>query len=99
MYGEHKSADELFEKLHKNIDTFVETLLRKENKRIKIVEKQLRLLDNSNTLAFKNNIYEFSIFLTNMESVYNKKDSDILIIRDKLLVNINQFLNIISFDK
>ena len=98
-YAQHKATDELYERLNKNIDTFVETLLGKENTRIKMVEKQLRILDNSNTRKFKNNIYEFRDFLTNLDSMFNKKDSGILSIRDDLLVDINQFLYLMSFDK
>lgn len=98
-YAQHKATDELYERLNKNIDTFVETLLGKENNRIKMVEKQLRILDNSNTRKFKNNIYEFRDFLTNLEKMFNKKDSELLSIRDDLLVDINQFLYLMTFDK
>ena len=98
-YAQHKATDELYERLNKNIDTFVETLLGKENNRIKMVEKQLRILDNSNTRKFKNNIYEFRDFLTNLDNMFNKKDSGLLSIRDDLLVDINQFLYLMSFDK
>uniref|UniRef100_A0A6C0J1A7 Uncharacterized protein n=1 Tax=viral metagenome TaxID=1070528 RepID=A0A6C0J1A7_9ZZZZ len=98
-YAQHKATDELYERLNKNIDTFVETLLGKENNRIKMVEKQLRILDNSNTRKFKNNIYEFRDFLTSLDSMFNKKDSGILSIRDDLLVDINQFLYLMTFDK
>ena len=98
-YAQHKATDELYERLNKNIDTFVETLLGKENNRIKMVEKQLRILDNSNTRKFKNNIYEFRDFLTNLDKMFNKKDSGLLSIRDDLLVDINQFLYLMTFDK
>jgi DNA-binding ferritin-like protein len=98
-YAQHKATDELYENLNKHIDEFVEVLLGKENKRVKMVEKTLRILDNNSSNEFKTHIYEFREFLVSIDIHFNKKDSDLLSIRDDLLVDINQFLYLMTFDK
>jgi DNA-binding ferritin-like protein len=98
-YAQHKATDELYESLNKHIDEFVEVLLGKENRRVKMVEKSLRLIDNMNTGDFKSHIYEFREFLANMDTHFPKKDGGLLSIRDDLLVDINQFLYLMTFDK
>lgn len=98
-YSQHKATDELYERLNKHIDEFVEVLLGKENRRVKMIEKSLRLLDSNTSGSFKNNIYEFREFLVNMENNCKKKDSGLLSIRDELLVDINQFLYLMTLDK
>ena len=98
-YAQHKATDELYERLNKHIDEFVEVLLGKENKRVKMVEKTLRILDNSSSNEFKTHIYEFREFLVSIDTHFNKKDSGLLSIRDDLLVDINQFLYLMTFDK
>jgi len=98
-YSQHKATDELYERLNKHIDEFVEVLLGKENRRVKMIEKSLRLLDNNTTKEFNQNIYEFREFLINMEYSCKKKDSGLLSIRDDLLIDINQFLYLMTLDK
>jgi DNA-binding ferritin-like protein len=98
-YAAHKATDELYERLNKNMDIFVEVLIGKENKRIKMVEKNLRLIDKENTSEIKEYIHEIREFLINLDEMFQKKDSDLLSIRDDLLVDINQFLYLITFDK
>ena len=98
-YSQHKATDELYERLNKHIDEFVEVLLGKENRRVKMIEKSLRILDNNTSREFKNNIYEFREFLVNMENSCKKKDSGLLSIRDELLIDINQFLYLMTLDK
>ena len=98
-YSQHKATDELYERLNKHIDEFVEVLLGKENRRVKMIEKSLRLLDNNTTKEFNHNIYEFREFLINMENSCKKKDTGLLSIRDDLLIDINQFLYLMTLDK
>jgi DNA-binding ferritin-like protein len=98
-YAHHKATDELYDLLNKHIDKFVEVLLGKEHKRVKHVEKKLRLIDNNNDQDFKNHIYEFREFFNNMDTYFGKKDGGLLSIRDELLVDINKFLYFMSFDK
>lgn len=99
-YAQHKATDELYSKLNENIDKFVEVLLGKDESRIQMVEKQVQLMDFENTRDFKIRIYRFRDFLIEMDIYYNKKsDSDLLSIRDDILVDINQFLYLMTFDK
>jgi len=88
-YSQHKATDELYERLNKHIDEFVEVLLGKENRRVKMIEKSLRILDNNTSRAFKNNIYEFREFLVNMENSCKKKDNGILSICVYFLIDFN----------
>lgn len=99
-YAQHKATDELYAKLNENIDKFVEVLLGKDESRIKMIEKQIKLLDSDNVSDFKRRIYEYRNFLQDMNYYLdNKKDSDLLSIRDDILVDINQFLYLLTFDK
>jgi DNA-binding ferritin-like protein len=98
-FAQHKATDELYAQLNKHIDEFVEVLLGKENRRVKMVEKSLRLIDNETGYELKTHIYEFREFLANMEQYFNKKDGGLLSVRDDLLVDINQFLYLMTFDK
>ena len=98
-YSQHKATDELYERLKKHIDEFVEGLLGKENRRVKMIEKSLRILNNNTTKEFNHNIYEFREFLVNLENSCKKKDTGLLSIRDDLLIDINQFLYLMTLDK
>lgn len=97
-YPQHKATDELYEKLNGHIDTFVEVLLGKDESRIKMVEKRCELLDYSGVSEFKERMYEFREFLTDMNRYFDsKRDTDLLNIRDEILGDINQFLYLMTF--
>jgi hypothetical protein len=99
-YAQHQATDELYERLNKHVDRFVEVLLGKDSSRIKIIGKKIDLLDHENKDEFKDNIYKFRSFLIKLDKYVNKKrDSDLLTIRDDLLIDINQFLYLMTFDK
>lgn len=99
-YAQHKATDELYSNLNGNIDKFVEVMLGKDESRIKTLEKRIRIMNLSNVSDFKNKIYEFRQFLIDLNLFFDeKKDSDILSIRDDILVDINQFLYLMTFDK
>jgi DNA-binding ferritin-like protein len=99
-YAQHKATDELYEKLNTNIDTFIEVLLGKDESRIKMMEKNIELIDSSNVKDFKKRVYEYREFLINMSRYFDsKRDSDLLNIRDEILGSINQFLYLMTFDK
>jgi DNA-binding ferritin-like protein len=99
-YSQHKATDELYERLNKNIDEFVEVLLGKDESRIKLMEKRIDLADSENLKDFKARIYEYRQFLTDFNIHFDgKKDSDLLSIRDQILADINQFLYLLTFDK
>lgn len=99
-YAQHKATDELYAKLNENIDTFVEILLGKEESRVKMVEKRIRLIDAENTKDFKGRIYEYREFLIDISKYFDaKRDTDLLNVRDEILGHINQFLYLMTFDK
>lgn len=99
-YARHKATDELYASLNENVDRFIEVLLGKDNKRIKMMEKKIDLIDPANVSEFKTRIYEYREFLTDMNLHFSEKtDMDLLSIRDELLADINQFLYLMTFRK
>jgi DNA-binding ferritin-like protein len=99
-FSQHKATDDLYTKLNENIDTFVEILLGKDQSRIKMIEKRIRLIDFNNTSDFKSCIHEYRDFLIDISNYFDEKhDSDLLNVRDEILGHINQFLYLMSFDK
>jgi len=99
-YAQHKATDELYSKLNENIDTFVEILLGKEESRVKMVEKRSRLIDSKNTKDFKEKIYEYREFLIDITKYFDqKRDTDLLNVRDEILGHVNQFLYLMTFYK
>lgn len=99
-YAQHKATDELYQKLNENIDKFVEILLGKDESRIKIIDKQIDLVDAETTSNIKEKIHEYREFLIELSNGLNpKRDSDLLNVRDELLGDINQFLYLMTFDK
>jgi DNA-binding ferritin-like protein len=98
-YSQHKATDELYDKLNNHIDKFVETLLGKDESRIKMVEKRIELMDYSRKSDFKERIYEYREFLTDMNQYFDsKRDTDLLNIRDEILGDLNQFLYLLTLD-
>jgi hypothetical protein len=99
-YAQHKATDDLYASLNANVDKFIEVLLGKDPKRIKMMEKKIELIDPVNVTDFKSRIYEYREFLTDMNLHFNEtRDSDLLSIRDDLLADINQFLYLMTFRK
>lgn len=99
-YSLHKATDELYGNLNENIDRFIEVLMGKDPKRIKMIEKKIDLIDPASVRDFKSRIYEYRDFLTDMNLYFNEKvDTDLLSIRDELLININQFLYLMTLGK
>lgn len=99
-FAQHKATDELYSNLNEHIDKFIEILLGKDESRIKMVEKKIRLIDNNNITDFKSHIYEFREFLVQMSTYLSgKRDTDLLNVRDEILGDLNQFLYLLTFDK
>lgn len=99
-YSQHKATDELYGKLNDHIDTFVEVLLGKDQSRIQMVEKDIKLMDYSDTRDFQSKVLEYRSFLTDMNIYFDaSRDTDLLNIRDEILGDINQFLYLMTFDK
>jgi len=97
-YAQHKATDELYGRLNDNIDKFVEVMLGKDESRIKMIEKKIDVLDYSNVSDFKEKMYKYRDFLVELDKYFDgKKDSDLLSIRDDILVDLNQFLYLMTF--
>ena len=98
-YSQHKATDELHSKLSHLVDTFVETLLGKSSRRIDMLTKHIHLYDYNTTDTLKNKMFEFRQFLVDLNKIFSKKDLDLLTIRDDMLVQVNQFLYLLTLDK
>jgi hypothetical protein len=98
-YAQHKATDELYQRLNENIDKFVEVLLGKDQSRINMIEKKIDVNDYSNVDNFTEKIHKYRDFLIHdMNRLFSEKtDSDILSIRDDIVVDVNQFLYLMSF--
>jgi len=101
-YATHKATDELYDKLNKNIDRFIEVLLGKTNSRVYIKHtKSLPLYDLNNVDIFKRRIEDFKSYLVDLnEEPFIKKmsNADLLTIRDEILADLNQFLYLLTFN-
>jgi len=99
-YSVHKATDKLYEKLDGNVDRFVEVYLGKDGSRISKWDNEMSLIQYNRKKDFKSRMFEFREFLTDLSNQFDeKKDSDLLSIRDEILVDINQFLYLFSFNK
>jgi len=97
-YAQHKATDELYGRLNENIDKFVEVMLGKDESRIKMMEKKIDLGDYVNVGDFKEKMYKYREFLGDLNRhLDEKKDSDLFSIRDDILVDLNQFLYLMTF--
>ena len=99
-FAQHKATDELYAKLNENIDSFVEILLGKDESRLYLPNQRINLFDYQDIDGFKSHIYKYRAYLISLNDVLsNKRDSDLLNVRDELLGNINQFLYLLTFNK
>ena len=99
-YSQHKATDELYAKLNENIDKFVEVLLGKSGARIKMLESKMNMYDLETKNELREHLFEYRQFLVDMNRTFHeKKDSDLLSVRDDILADINQFLYLLTFDK
>lgn len=99
-YAEHVATDELYKKMNENIDKFVEILLGKDETRLRDLDKRLDLINPKNTSELKSRVYEYREFFVNLNKFFNSKfDTDILTVRDDIVIDINQFLYLLTLDK
>ncbi len=99
-FSQHKATDELYSQLNEHVDKFVEVLLGKDQSRISMVEKHIDLMDATTTKEFRERIFDYRRFLMDLDRYFDeKRDSDLLNIRDEILADINQFLYLLTFDK
>jgi DNA-binding ferritin-like protein len=99
-YAQHEATDKLYESLNSHIDKFIEVLIGKYSKRIRLVSKKTKLIDVKDGTEFKSRLHDYIDFLNNLDKVFPaKKNRDILSIRDEIIIDINQFLYLMTFDE
>lgn len=99
-FSQHKATDELYSQMNEHVDKFVEVLLGKDQSRISMVEKHIDLMDATTTKEFQTRIFEYRGFLMDLNRYFDeRRDTDLLNIRDEILADINQFLYLLTFDK
>ena len=99
-YAAHKALDDLYSKLNEHIDKFVEVQQGKDQGRFKQLSSRIVLNGYDNQEEFMTRIFNFREFLTDLPLFLdNKRDSDLLNIKDEILGDINQFLYLMTFDK
>jgi len=104
-YATHIATDDLYSKVNKNMDKFIEVLLGKVGNRINLLKtSSLKLIDfNSSaddTKKFKHEIDKFKEYLVNLNSnpfMVKMANSDLYNIRDEILSDLNQFLYLFTF--
>ena len=97
-YAQHVATDELYLKLNKHIDKFMEVFLGKEDGRLEKLDKKIKL-SHPNTLEdMKDHLYKYRDYLVDMNQVLDsEKDTDLLNIRDEIMTDINQVLYLFTF--
>jgi hypothetical protein len=97
-YSEHKATDELHERLGVHIDKFVEVLLGKMvPKRISYKKNSTPIHDFSDKAGFINIVVNYRTLLVELSNILdNRKDTDLLNIRDEMVADVNQFLYLMS---
>jgi hypothetical protein len=101
-YATHKATDELYVTLGEHIDKFIETLLGKEQNRIKLRTKHIALKNITNEQEFKREINGYKTFLVGLNNnktlnTSGMTNSDLFSIRDEILGDLNQFLYLSTF--
>jgi hypothetical protein len=97
-YAEHKATDELYERLNRNMDKFVEVYLGKDGSRIEKWDKKMDVIQHDTHADFKTSLLVYRDFLIHLTQCFStSKDSDLLNIRDEILGDINQFLYLFTF--
>jgi hypothetical protein len=93
-YSQHKATDSLYESLNSHIDKFIEVYLGK-NPRVDLSKMKSIPLNDFNSLnELQKNILNYKIFLISIS--LTPEDSDLLTIRDELLIDLNQFLYLLT---
>ena len=99
VYSEHKTTDDLHASLSEKFDRFVETMMGKDESRIRMIDERIRAFDYEDKRSLKKQMYEYRAFFVDMDRIFNPhKDKDLLNIRDEILADINQFLYLMSFE-
>ena len=101
-YSTHKATDELYSRLNKDIDKFVEVLLGKIGNRVDLTKvKSVPIHDFTSLEQMKKEIVSFKSYLVNLDSnkvMRSMSNSDLFNIRDEILADLNQFLYLLTFN-
>ena len=101
IYSTHKATDELYANLNNNIDTFIEVLLGKIGNRINLLKINsipvIHISSDDEMYKEMNNLKNYLINLDNNNFMNIMSNSDLFTIRDQILLDINQFLYLLSF--
>lgn len=90
-YSSHKATDDLYERLNKNMDKYVEIWLGKNGKTLKPnMNISVKYLSNNNRL-----IKNVNVFIKHLEGL--KIDGDLQTVRDDIVGDLNQFIYLLSF--
>lgn len=99
-YATHQATDELYTKLNKNVDEFIEILLGKNHSRTNLMKhKKIRLIDLSDKQMLEKEIKHFKHYLVDLNNhkyIKRMSNTDLLNIRDTILGDLNQFLYLLS---
>jgi len=99
-FATHKATDELYKDLNSNIDTFVETMLghsasELNHNRVNLTQvKSIPLHDYNSVNDYIKQIKQYIAFLNGL-SLDNL--TDLMTVRDELLINMNKFLYLMTF--
>lgn len=104
-YATHIATDDLYGKVNKNMDKFIEVLLGKVGNRINLLKhKSIKLTDFDSSIddtkKFKHEIVKFKEYLVNLNTnsfMVKMANSDLYNIRDEILSDLNQFLYLFTF--
>jgi len=96
-YATHKATDELYEKLNKTMDRFIEVLLGKLNHRLGLQIRSISVKIISNTKEMEKEILQFNDYLMNLEKHMTNTNTDLFSIRDEIMADLNQFLYLLTF--
>jgi hypothetical protein len=87
--------------LNEHIDQFIEVLLGKDESRINLMNvKTVEITDYNDVELFKKKIQSYKKYLIDLNkksALDSKLDSDLFTIRDDILVDLNQFLYLLTF--
>jgi len=101
VYATHEATDQLYKRLNKHFDKFIEVLLGKTNSRIVITNcKSIKLTDLNSIEQLKTKVNNFKTYLVNLNNnkyLKQMSNTDLYNIRDEIISDMNQFLYLSTF--
>ena len=96
-YTQHVTTNQLYTKLEKNIDRFMEVMEGKERQLVDQISSQINLYVFHTSTELQNSLFEFREFLVSLNRIFDdKQDADIFAIRDDMLADISQHLYLLT---